>query len=341
MVRRKLSIAERWQAVGMSQTGLSNRRVAQRVGVHRSVIDRLMHRFQVTGTVDDRSRSGRPRKTTPREDRLIARRARRDNFTTAGRIRAGLHFGGNVSVRTIIRRLNAQHLRARRPIKRPELTARHRIARLNWSRDHLQWNIRNWRRVHWSDESRFLLRPVDGPVRVWRHRKTAYRDENVMGTTAFGGGGVTVWGCFSFNCKLPLHFLQGNLNGVGYRDNVLDAHVVPHFDNHRLADRPIFMDDNARPHRARLVRAFLQQEAIDTLEWPVISPDMNPIEHVWDFIGRKLNQRIPRCRNIAELTNAIVEEWRRFPQDRLRRLVLGMRRRVRELERNRGGYTRY
>ena len=74
MVRQKLCIAERWQAVGMSQTGLSNRRVAQRVGVHHSVIDR----FQATGTVEDRPRSGRPRKTTPREKRLIARGARRD-----------------------------------------------------------------------------------------------------------------------------------------------------------------------------------------------------------------------------------------------------------------------
>ena len=72
-----------------------------------------------------------------------------------------------------------------------------------------------------------------------------------------------------------------------------------------------------------------------------MSPDMNPIEHVWDFIGRKLNKRVPRYRNIAELTNAILEEWRRFPQAQLRRLVLGMRRLVPELERNRGGYTRY
>ena len=101
------------------------------------------------------------------------------------------------------------------------------------------------------------------------------------------------------------------------------------------------MDDNARPHRARLVRAFLQQEAIETCEWPAMSPDMNQIEHVWAIIGRKLNKRFPRCRNNAELTNAIVVEWRRFPQYRLRRLVLGMRRRVRELQRNRGGYTRY
>ena len=49
----------------------------------------------------------------------------------------------------------------------------------------------------------------------------------------------------------------------------------------------MFMDDNARPHRARIVQHFLQQEAVQTIPWPVISPDMNPIEHVWDFIGQR------------------------------------------------------
>jgi hypothetical protein len=52
-----------------------------------------------------------------------------------------------------------------------------------------------------------------------------------------------------------------------------------------------------------------QQEAIDTFQWPAMSLDMNTIEHVWDFIGRKVNQHNPQCQNIAELTNAILEEW--------------------------------
>ena len=72
----------------------------------------------------------------------------------------------------------------------------------------------------------------------------------------FGGGGVTVWGCFSFDYKLDLYVLDGNLTGQKYRDNVLAPRVVPHFDNHALADRPMFMDDNARPHRARIVQHF-------------------------------------------------------------------------------------
>jgi hypothetical protein len=49
-----------------------------------------------------------------------------------------------------------------------------------------------------------------------------------------------------------------------------------------------------------------------------------PIEHVWDFIGRKINQRYPKCQNIDELRTAILQEWQQFPQERLRRLVRSM-----------------
>jgi hypothetical protein len=59
-----------------------------------------------------------------------------------------------------------------------------------------------------------------------------------------------------------------------------------------------------------------------------MSPDMNPIEHVWDFIGRKINQRNPKCQNIDELRPAILQEWQQFLQERLRRLVRSMTRRV-------------
>ena len=98
-----------------------------------------------------------------------------------------------------------------------------------------------------------MLRPTDGRASVWRQRDTSFQDNHILGTTAFGGGGVTVWGCFSFDSKLDLYVLDGGLTGQKYRDNVLAPRVVPHFDNHALADRPMFMDDNSRPHRARIV----------------------------------------------------------------------------------------
>lgn len=124
------------------------------------------------------------------------------------------------------------------------------------------------------------------------------------------------------------------MTGLKYRDNVIRNIILPHFDNHLLADRPIFMDDNARPHKARIVADFIQQEAIETFPWPAI-------EHLWDIIGRKLNERVPACRHFAELRAAIVDEWDRLPRDTYMHLVQGMRRRVMELVRKRGGYTHY
>jgi hypothetical protein len=92
---------------------------------------------------------------------------------------------------------------------------------------------------------------------------------------------------------------------------------------------------------ARIVQHFLQQEAVQTIPRPAMSPDINHIEHVWDFIGRKINQRNPQCQIIDELRTAILQEWQQFPQERLRRLVRSMARRVTELHNTRGRYTRY
>jgi hypothetical protein len=134
--------------------------------------------------VDEHPRSGRPRKTTRREDSLIAHCAKRNLFGTSARILDELNFGHHISLR-------------------------HRRTWWNWSCDHLRWNFSNW-----SDESRFLLCSVDDRVRVWWHINTAFHDRNMIGTTAFGGGSVTVWGAFLVhfifcNCKLDLHALQG------------------------------------------------------------------------------------------------------------------------------------
>ena len=88
-----------------------------------------------------------------------------------------------------------------------------------------------------------------------------------FGHNCFWGWWCNCLGCFSFDCKLDLYVLDGNLTGQKYRDNVLAPRVVPHSDNHALAARPMFMDDNARPHRARIVQYYLQQEAVQTIPW--------------------------------------------------------------------------
>jgi hypothetical protein len=87
------------QAVGMSQACFCNRRVAGQMEVHYSVIDRLMQPLQVTVMIDERPRSGRPRKTKHREDRQIALCGWKNRFPTSARIRGELNFGGHISVK--------------------------------------------------------------------------------------------------------------------------------------------------------------------------------------------------------------------------------------------------
>ncbi|GFV43035.1 transposable element Tcb2 transposase [Trichonephila clavipes] len=74
------------------------------------------------------------------------------------------------------------------------------------------------------------------------------------------------------------------------------------------------MDDNSRQHRANMVQDFLFEEGIVRMEWPACSPDTNPIQHVWDALGRRVADHQPPPQTLQELERALLEEWDRIPQ---------------------------
>jgi transposase len=123
-----------------------------------------------------------------------------------------------------------------------------------------------------------------------------------------------VWGCIFHDCKLNLVAIQGNLTGDQYIRDVLQPVVVPHFENHPLATRPVYMDNNARPHRSRAVTAYLQSEAVTSVPWPSMSPDLNPIEHIWDILSRRIQAGEPPVQNIRQLEEALHREWQQLSQ---------------------------
>ncbi|GFW36051.1 DUF1758 domain-containing protein [Trichonephila clavipes] len=87
------------------------------------------------------------------------------------------------------------------------------------------------------------------------------------------------------------------------------------------------MDDNSRPHRANIVDECLQSEVIPRMDWPVYSPNLNPIEHVWDMHGRRIAARQPSATCLPELRRALFDEWCNIPQDQIDNLILSMPRR--------------
>ncbi|GFX20012.1 transposable element Tcb1 transposase [Trichonephila clavipes] len=89
----------------------------------------------------------------------------------------------------------------------------------------------------------------------------------------------------------------------------------------------LFMDDNAHPHRANIVDECLQSEDITRMDWPAYSPDLNPIEHVWDMLGRRIAARPPPPTCLPERRRALLDKWCNIPQDQIDNLILSMPRR--------------
>ena len=112
--------------------------------------------------------------------------------------------------------------------------------------------------------------------------KTRYAKRNILITVPGGEGSVMVWGCISYDYKLNLITIPGTLNVHKYCVNVLKPSVVPHYDDHTLASRPIFMDDNTTSCQA--VTDYLQESAIETLLWPVRTPNLNCIENFMGYL---------------------------------------------------------
>ena len=213
------------------------------------------------------------------------------------------HFSRFVHRLTIRRALKSHGLKCRRPYKGLLLTQRRRVGRLTWARAHLTWTRRQWGSVLFSDESKFNLSFADGRQRVWRRRGERFDDQCVTAFDRWGGGSVHVWGGISAFQKTELVVLDGNVTAQSYINDVVRPVVVSFMRRH--IPRGLFQQDNARAHSARATMQFLNQNGINVLDWLSFLPDLSPIEHLWDELGRAVRKRNPPPRNMQQLRQAL------------------------------------
>ena len=183
-------------------------------------------------------------------------------------------------------------------------------------------------RVLFTDESRFTLYRADGRRRVYRRRGERFAD---------GGGSVMVWGGIAHGIKSQLIIVAGNMTAVMYRDEILRPVAVPLVQQRNL----ILQQDNARPHVARVCQNFLANNNIAPLAWPPYSPDLTPIEHMRDELDRRVRKRRnppppPPPATLAQLRNALIDEWNIIPMRTVNALVNSIQRRIRAATAARG-----
>ncbi len=168
------------------------------------------------------------------------------------------------------------------PYRVPLLSAKNRKLRLQFARAHQNWTIEDWKNVAWSDESRFLLRHSDGRVRIWLKQHESMDPSRLVSAVQAGGGGVMVWGIFSWQTLGLLVPNEHHLNATAYLNIVAD-HVHPFITTVYPSSGGYFQQDNMQCHEVQIIlNWFLEHDnEFTVLHWPPQSPDLNSIEHLF------------------------------------------------------------
>ena len=285
--------------------------IAKELEIPTSTVNDIVRKYRETGQKECKQRPGRPEVLTERDISHLVISVRKEPFEPLAYHQQILALAGKaVCLKTIRKALASRSLYSFKPALKPFLSKRNITRRKFLVYNKLKWGDEDWRKVIWSDESRFTLRHNDGGARVFRKIGERLKKRFVLPTFKFGKGSVMVWGCFWAGGLGPLVTMTGDINQDKYVQCLSD-HYVPWIKNmkEQYGHDFIFQEDGASCHTGSYARWWKDQVGIKGFEyWPAQSPDLNPIENLWYILGKRIGKRRSQCNNLKELEAIIHEE---------------------------------
>jgi len=301
--------------------------------VSRCAIQNTIKKFRIHNRVQDLPRSGRPKKTTTREQRNLTRLSKKHPKWTARELLKQWKTVQPVCLSTTKAILRKYGLYGRVAAKKPLLTKRHKETRLSWCYAYKHWTAAMWKKIVFTDEAKIELKPR---VRKFVRRPvgTRFLDKFTTKTLKFGGGAIMVWGAIKGNGDRKLIKCEGNVDSTEYQ-RILTSGLLP------LLERDEFLQQDGAPcHRSKSTQHFLDSRGISMLsDWPPQSPDMNIIEPLWHELKQRVASRKPAT--ASDLWAVCQEEWNAIPREKITNLYDDMRRRVLGVIASKGGPTKY
>lgn len=320
--------------------GKSLREIAQIIGRCHNTVKKIIDKYKMFKTLEDCPRSGRPKRLSGSEIRSIVREVNKNPFTSAVKISEDIEktSGVTVSASTIRRTLHANGLYGRVPRKKPFISKINQKRRLIFANKYKSKDISFWKNVLFSDESKFEIFGKKKPSKIWRGKTEAFLEKNVITTIKHGGGSVMVWGCMAASGVGNLVFIENTMNKTDYL-NILRENLSSSIAKLGLDQSWVFQHDNDSKHTAKIVQEWLLYRTPKRLDHPPQSPDLNPIEHLWEHLDRQIRKREISSKN--SLKSVLLEEWQNIPATVTAKLIDSMPRRMVAVCKSKGKQTKY
>src|SRR5215469_2041447 len=318
----------------------SHRQISSKTGVSKTTVTRLCSRHR---PYLKKHPGGQPLKLSETSVRYALRLIGSGKADNAVQVTKSLQEITNKSLcaQTVRNGLKKVGMMAVVKRKRPLLTEKHKKERLDFAIAHQDWTLEDWKKVVWSDETKINRLGSDGRKWVWKKAGEALNERLVNGTVKFGGGSLMMWGCMlwdgvGYACKI-----DGRMDGELYT-RILQDELQESLNYYgKDPSSIIFQQDNDPKHKSKVATTWLKDQGFKVLSWPAQSPDLNPIEHLWTHLKRKLADYEDPPNGILELWGRVEKEWDNIRSEVCQNLIESMPRRVEAVLKAKGGYNKY
>lgn len=320
--------------------GESARQIAKKFQIGATTVNRVRKKGR---SAILKAKGGRPAKLSAATKRHIRRVIMTAKADTAIQITKQLRNDSNmvVSPNTVRRALKEGGLRAVTKKKKPRLTSRQKRLRMEFALRHKEWTLEDWKRVVWSDETKINRLGSDGRKWVWKKPGSAIKDQHVQKTVKHGGGSLMMWGCMTaqgigYACRI-----DGTMNAELYT-SILEDELLQTLEYYGVETNDmVFQQDDDPKHTSHLATQWFSDNEMEVLQWPPQSPDLNPIEHLWQHLKRQLAEYEEEPKSVHELWERVEAEWNKIPPQVCMNLIESMPSRVTAVLKAKGGYTKY
>ncbi|KAG2464611.1 TCB1 transposase, partial [Polypterus senegalus] len=336
---REMSKNLRKEIITLHKKGEGYKKFSKALHISQNTVAKVIQKCKKDGSATIlQRRPGRPQKLTSRQEPLLMRRVKENRHASSLQLAKAVESqtGVTVSHDTIRHTLQRNGMHGYCPRRKPLLKPMHKKARLEFARAHAEKDEDYCDSILWSDETKITVFGTNGFKTVWRRKGEDFKEKCMVPTVKHGGGSVLMWDCMSAAGIGELHFIDGIMNSTMYC-SILKEKMLPSL--RALGRHALFQHGNDPKHTSKATVAFLKKNRVKVIEWPSMSPDLNPIEHLWGILKRQVEHHSPS--SIQALKEVILEEWKKIDVAICRQLVHSMPRTLGAVLKNHGGHTKY